>query len=554
MFMPEPDFSSKNDVLLRFSAVNFVQNCIISGNTLSEALSDAASRLWGNPPSFYSIVTLRRWHRRFKEVGLASLRRKLRNDNGASRCISPDVQQSFLRLKRDSPSMPVMKIAHRLEEDGVLEHGTISRATLYRFSSNNGFYRNTKTPEITEKFMSSHSPQAWLLRVMQGALQTNDLCKQLAPRLGVDVVCRLHRIVLTKPLRKRNKSIAVLGHFNGIAKCEIASFLHIGRKTVGRYVAKFLSSDIDGLLAHERKIGRKVTDKKYIDMLFSILHAPPSDYGFNRTTWRETDLKEVMCRKGFPISLNSMNRIIRDSGYTFYKARKRLTSDDPAYKEKLEKITGILSSLGENEKFFSIDEYGPFSVRSVGGRHLAPQGKPRSIPQHQKSKGSLICTGALELSTNQITYFFSDKKNTDEMIKLLEILLKEYVGQDRLYLSWDAASWHISKNLNKTVATINDEVRNSSRPPPIVELAPLPASAQFLNVIESVFSGMARAVIHNSDYASVKDCMAAIDRHFKERNEWFKANPKRAGKKIWGKEIVEAVFVESNNCKNKHYR
>jgi len=33
---------------------------------------------------------------------------------------------------------------------------------------------------------------------------------------------------------------------------------------------------------------------------------------------------------------------------------------------------------------------------------------------------------------------------------------------------------------------------------------PLPAGAQFLNVIESVFSGMARAIIHNSDYESLK--------------------------------------------------
>jgi hypothetical protein len=34
---------------------------------------------------------------------------------------------------------------------------------------------------------------------------------------------------------------------------------------------------------------------------------------------------------------------------------------------------------------------------------------------------------------------------------------------------------------------------------PEIEILPLPAQAQFLNVIESVFSGMARAIIHNSD-------------------------------------------------------
>jgi hypothetical protein len=44
-------------------------------------------------------------------------------------------------------------------------------------------------------------------------------------------------------------------------------------------------------------------------------------------------------------------------------------------------------------------------------------------------------------------------------------------------------------------------------------LAPLPAGAQFLNVIESVFSGMARAVIDNSNYGSVDEARAAIDRY-----------------------------------------
>jgi len=87
-----------------------------------------------------------------------------------------------------------------------------------------------------------------------------------------------------------------------------------------------------------------------------------------------------------------------------------------------------------------------------------------------------------------------------------------------------------------------------------VELAPLPSSAQFLNVIESVFSGMAKAVIHNSDYQSVDVCKVAIDRYFTERNQAFLENPKRAGKKIWGEEIVCPVFKESNNCKNPKYR
>jgi len=70
-------------------------------------------------------------------------------------------------------------------------------------------------------------------------------------------------------------------------------------------------------------------------------------------------------------------------------------------------------------------------------------------------------------------------------------------------LSWDAASWHTSKRLTEKIDAINvmAHVTGFTR----IELVPLPARAQFLNVIESVFSAMARAIIHNSNYASKEE-------------------------------------------------
>ena len=125
------------------------------------------------------------------------------------------------------------------------------------------------------------------------------------------------------------------------------------------------------------------------------------------------------------------------------------------------------------------------------------------------------------------------------MIKLLMILLENYKAEDRLYFSWDAASWHASKALDKKVAEVNEPEYRKINGTPFVELAPLPSSAQFLNVIESVFSGMAKAIIHNSNYQSVEECKEAINRYFSERNLAFLENPKRAGKKIWGEEVVK---------------
>jgi hypothetical protein len=286
--------------------------------------------------------------------------------------------------------------------------------------------------------------------------------------------------------------------------------------------------------------------------VFKILHSPPADHGFNRTTWKVDDLQKALEKTGLTLGKHTIRATIRDAGYRWLKARKVLTSRDPDYRTKLDDIQRILGGLAKDEGFFSIDEYGPFAVKRRGGRRLVAPGEIATIPQWQRSKGALIMTAALELSTNQFTHFFSEKKNTDEMIKLLDILLERNHHLSRFYLSWDAASWHISKRLSERIASNNvmADVTGSTR----VAVAPLPAGAQFLNVIESVFSGMARAVIHNSDYQSKEDAKAAIDRYFSERNEHFRTNPQRAGKRIWGNERQLATFSEANNCKDPTYR
>jgi len=299
---------------------------------------------------------------------------------------------------------------------------------------------------------------------------------------------------------------------------------------------------------------KKYQDQDYKEAVFSILHSPPSEHGFNRTTWRRRDIHTVMKRRGMLIGKNYIDRIIGNAGYRFVKARRVLTSNDPDYREKLDMITRILSRLRKDERFFSIDEFGPFAVKQHGGRRLVRSNEKPIVPQFQKSKGCLIVTAALELSTNQITHFYSTKKDTEEMIKLLHTLLRQYRRCRKLWLSWDAAGWHASKRFERELAEVNSRRYRRSNEVPLVRVAPLPARAQFLNVIESVFSGLATSVIHNSNYASVEEAKSAIDRYFKDRNEHFRKHPKRAGDKIWGKERVSSRFREGQNCKNARFR
>jgi hypothetical protein len=264
------------------------------------------------------------------------------------------------------------------------------------------------------------------------------------------------------------------------------------------------------------------------------------------------DLQGVLRRQGLPLCKDVIRAIIKQAGYKWRSARVVLTSSDPEYRTKVDAIKKILSELSQDEAFFSVDEYGPFAVKKKGGVKRVPPGQEYVVPQWQKSKGWMILTAALELSRNQVTHFYSRAKNTEEMIRMADLLRAQYRTCRRIYLSWDAASWHISKKLFAHIEKLNQEAERDGYP--IVKTAPLPSGAQFLNVIESVFSRMARAVIHNSDYASIQATQDAIGLYFAERNAHFSKNPKRAGQKIWGKKRVPSEFLEGHNCKDPLYR
>ena len=63
-----------------------------------------------------------------------------------------------------------------------------------------------------------------------------------------------------------------------------------------------------------------------------------------------------------------------------------LTSRDPEYRTKLEAIKKILSGLGQDEAFFSIDEYGPFAVKKKGGVKRVAPGQEYVVPQWRSRK------------------------------------------------------------------------------------------------------------------------------------------------------------------------
>ena len=478
-----------------------------------------------------SRVTGYRWLNRYRQLGdLQHLAEMDRRPHHSPSKIGSDIESKVLEL-RDRSGWGATRLSAFLRNDGI----RLAPSTVHRALRRNGRVGMKHTHSAT-----------WMIQILLAENPLLVLEREFPNKAQLSALADLIR---TGRPRERKKAIVVIACLRGIPAKMIADRLQINRRAVRRYFNIYSSGGTAALSSHRKP--RYIDDEGQKRLLFTLLHTPPSTYGINRTTWKMDDLHRILIDKGHRLSRRRIRSLIKSAGFRWRKAKVVLTSKDPDYIAKVEAIKNILSALKVDEAFFSIDEFGPFAIKQKGGLRRVGPGENYVVPQWQKSKGWMIITAALELSRNRVTHFYSLMKNTEEMIKMADLLRIEYRACSTVYLSWDAASWHVSKRLFSHLERLNQHASRDGWP--IIKTAPLPAGAQFLNVIESVFSGMARAIIHNSDYPSVETAKCAIDRYFEERNEHFSASPKRAGHKIWGRERVPSEFSEGHNCKDPRY-
>jgi hypothetical protein len=241
-------------------------------------------------------------------------------------------------------------------------------------------------------------------------------------------------------LARRNKALLALAIVCGLPLRALANYPIASPASLYRWKQRFIDLGYPAFMQPVPRKSQRFKDEQLTTAIFMVLHEPPELHGFHRTNWRQVDLYAALKRIGTSVSIWTIRRVIRANGYKWRKAKKVLTSNDPEYRIKVDNIKRILSELTEDECFFSIDEYGPFNVRVMPGRKLCAPAEFPSVPQWQKSHGTIILTGALELRTNQLTHFYSLLKNTNEMIKMVDCLRRKYRDMKKIYISWDAAS------------------------------------------------------------------------------------------------------------------
>jgi transposase len=200
----------------------------------------------------------------------------------------------------------------------------------------------------------------WMRSVLQKDISLDALRREVGNVPDIETL--LQRLYDGR-LSDRNRSMIVLANRRGLSNRIVCSFLGISKNTHRKCQRMFEDGGCAALFSCQIRSTRKFSNEAIKQAVFGLLHEPPSNYGINRTTWIMSDLSWVLRETGYPVCQQVIRTITKAAGYRWRKARIVLTSSDPNYTEKLDRIRSILSGLRSDEAFFSIDEFGPFAVK-----------------------------------------------------------------------------------------------------------------------------------------------------------------------------------------------
>lgn len=175
------------EALWRHAAVSFIEQVRSEGVTLRRALAMASQRCWGN--CSYAAATLEEWYYRYRKEGFSALRSKERSDRGKMTAVSPEVGEALVKLRREYPNLNVKVLLKEMIKTGVLQKGTCSLSSIYRFLAREGLdTRSIKAGSAslsgpTKAFEFAHANELWMTDMMYGPVLKTSTGKTIRTRL-----------------------------------------------------------------------------------------------------------------------------------------------------------------------------------------------------------------------------------------------------------------------------------------------------------------------------------------------------------------------------------
>jgi len=346
---------------------------------------------------------------------------------------------------------------------------------------------------------------------------------------------KLERLRRSRSEEKRRvvHAALLLDCANGMSDSASAIANKVNRHSVALCVNKFLKFGLEAALGDLPRPGkaRRIPD----DAFAWVLHCAcqkPKELGYSYELWTyavlQAHVRQNCVAAGHPslvrLSRSKLHRILSQGEIRPHKVRYYVERRDPEFERKMVEVLHVYKEVEMvNAKILegtlkepttvtiSYDEKPGIQALATTTPDKAPS--PNRYPVHlrdyeYKRLGTVSLLAGLDLHTGRVIETVSDTHNSGDFIGFLNKLDVSYAPQTRIRLLLDNHSVHISK---QTQAYLQLH-------PQRFDFVFTPKHGSWLNVVETMFSKMARSMLRGIRVASKQELIDRIHLYFAEIN------------------------------------
>jgi len=247
------------------------------------------------------------------------------------------------------------------------------------------------------------------------------------------------------------------------------------------------------------------------ELIVETAKTRPTKLGRPFTHWSIHKLADYLATKKGPrvrIGRERLRQILVAEGITFQRTKTWKESPDPLKEQKMARIEWCLEHA--RDRTFAFDEFGPLTIKPVGGSAWAPKGRPQRLrANYHKPHGSRQLFACYSIGGDHLWGTIEPVKGADPTLRALQSI--------RAHLDDGEVVHVILDNLNHYRGLVVREWCEANQ----VELLFMPTYASWANPIEAHFGPLRQFALANSDHADHADHRAlgrAIRAYLRWRN------------------------------------
>jgi len=262
--------------------------------------------------------------------------------------------------------------------------------------------------------------------------------------------------------------------------------------------------------------------------VLSVACAKPVDLGYADETWTYSllikhirghcDSEGHSCLRR--LGKGQLHAILSKSNIKPPKVSYYLKRRDPEFAEKMANVLCVykqvamhmLSGAERTSTVVSYDEKpGIQAIKNVGADLLPVPGKHATIGRdcHYKHLGTISLLAGIDLHTGEVMPLVRERRRSREFVEFLSMLDEKYPRQWEIRVVLDNHSSHISKETQAYLRNI----------PKRFTFVFTPKHSSWLNMIEILFSKMARSFLRHIRVQSKEELIERIYRGIEQMNE-----------------------------------